>query len=77
MRSHNWFQTPRAVEQWSQSLKTAVRAMLTSRQPVLIGWGKVLTSLYNDAYQAIVGEKHPAVLGQPAAEVWRALQAAA
>ena len=71
MRSHNWSQTPLgAVDQWSQSLKTAVRIMLTSRQPMFVWWGKELINLYNDAYQAIVGGKHPKALGQPAAEVW-------
>ncbi|MBC6435625.1 PAS domain S-box protein [Nostoc sp. HG1] len=71
MRSHDWSQTPLgAVDQWSQSLKTAVRIMLTSRQPMFVWWGKELINLYNDAYQAIVGGKHPKALGRPAAEVW-------
>ena len=72
MRSHDWSQTPLgAVEQWSQSLKTAVRIMLTSRQPMFVWWGEELINLYNDAYQAIVGGKHPQALGQPASQVWR------
>ncbi|HEY9806616.1 MAG TPA: GAF domain-containing protein, partial [Candidatus Obscuribacterales bacterium] len=72
MRSRDWSQTPLGpVEQWSQSLKTAVRIMLTSRQPMFVWWGKELINLYNDAYKAIVGGKHPEVLGQPAAQVWR------
>jgi PAS domain S-box-containing protein len=72
MRSHDWTRTPLgAVEQWSQSLKTAVRIMLTSRQPMFVWWGKELINLYNDAYREIVGGKHPAALGQPAAAVWR------
>src|SRR4051812_9209367 len=44
--------------------------MLTSRQPIWIGWGEDLTYLYNDAYKAIVGGKHPEALGQPARVVW-------
>ncbi|HEY9747730.1 MAG TPA: ATP-binding protein [Allocoleopsis sp.] len=72
MRSRDWSQTPLGpVEQWSQSLKTAVRIMLTSRQPMFVWWGKELINLYNDAYRAIVGGKHPEVLGQPASQVWR------
>ena len=31
-------------ETWPQSLKTAVRIMLTSRQPIWIGWGEELSS---------------------------------
>lgn len=72
IRSFNWSATPLGpVEQWPQSLKTIVRIMLTSRQPIWIGWGPELIKLYNDPYKAIVGGKHPHALGQPVAVVWR------
>nr|WP_051470032.1 PAS domain S-box protein [Fischerella sp. PCC 9605] len=72
MRSLDWSQTPLgSVSQWPQSLKTCVRIMLTSRQPMFVWWGEELINLYNDAYKAIVGGKHPEVLGQPASYVWR------
>jgi PAS domain S-box-containing protein len=72
MRAFNWSQTPIGpVERWPQSLKTAVRIMLTSRQPIWLGWGEQLIKLYNDPYRAIVGGKHPVALGQPASVVWR------
>jgi hypothetical protein len=72
MRSRDWSQTPLgSVENWSQSLKTAVRIMLTSRQAMFVWWGEELINLYNDAYRAILGGKHPAALGQPASQVWR------
>ncbi len=58
-------------ESWPQSLKTAVRIMLTSRQPIWIGWGERLIYLYNDAYKSIIGGKHPWALGKPTEEVWR------
>jgi PAS domain S-box-containing protein len=45
--------------------------MLTSRQPIWIGWGKELTYLYNDPYKSIIGGKHPWALGLPTATVWR------
>jgi hypothetical protein len=48
---------------WPQSLKTAVRIMLTSRQPIWIGWGQQLLYLYNDPYKSIIGGKHPWALG--------------
>ncbi|MGC2774721.1 MAG: ATP-binding protein [Bradyrhizobium sp.] len=57
-------------EHWPQSLKTAVRIMLTSQQPIWIGWGKELIYLYNDAYKAIIGGKHPWALGRPTSVVW-------
>ncbi|MGE3915927.1 MAG: response regulator [Hyphomicrobiaceae bacterium] len=45
--------------------------MLTSRQPIWIGWGKELVYLYNDAYRSIIGGKHPWAIGRPTSEVWR------
>ena len=45
--------------------------MLTSRQPMWIGWGDELMYLYNDAYKSIIGGKHPEALGQPSPVVWR------
>ncbi|WP_165423064.1 ATP-binding protein [Ktedonosporobacter rubrisoli] len=72
IRAKDWSQTPLGpAESWPQSLKTVVRIMLTSRQPIWIGWGPELIKLYNDPYKAIVGGKHPQALGQPAAVVWR------
>src|SRR6476660_1465094 len=56
---------------WPQSLKTCIRIMLTSRQPIWIGWGKELIKFYNDPYKAIVGGKHPWALGKPASVVWK------
>jgi PAS domain S-box-containing protein len=71
IRTYDWTKTPLgAPEQWQQSLKTAVRIMITSRQPMWIGWGTELTYLYNDAYRSILGGKHPEMLGQPARVVW-------
>jgi len=72
IRKFDWANTPLgAPEQWDQSLKTCVRIMLTSSQPIWIGWGKQLIKLYNDPYKAIVGGKHPQALGQPASVVWK------
>ena len=71
IRDCDWASTPLGpAETWPQSLRTAVRIMLTSRQPIWIGWGRDLIYLYNDAYQSIIGGKHPWALGKPAREVW-------
>ena len=71
MRNHDWENTPLGPpESWPQSLKTSVRIMLTSRQPIWIGWGTDLIYLYNDAYKSIIGGKHPWALGKPTREVW-------
>ncbi|MBH8565996.1 response regulator [Nostoc sp. CENA67] len=72
MRERDWSKTSLGpTHQWPQSLKTAVRIMLTSRQAMFVWWGEELINLYNDAYKAIIGGKHPEALGQPAEYVWR------
>lgn len=72
IREYNWSDTPLGpVETWPQSLRTCIRIMLTSRQPIWIGWGKELIKFYNDPYKAIVGGKHPWALGKPASVVWK------
>ena len=72
MRGMDWAKTPLGpVEKWPQNLKTCVRIVLTSRQPMFVWWGDELINLYNDAYKAIVGGKHPGALGQPAHIVWK------
>ncbi|HYG39748.1 MAG TPA: ATP-binding protein [Cytophagales bacterium] len=72
IRDYNWSETPIGpIEIWPQSLKTCLRIMLTSRQPIWIGWGKELIKFYNDAYLSIVGGKHPWALGKPASIVWK------
>ncbi len=72
MRGVDWPATALGpVNQWPQSLKTAVRIMLTSRQPIWIGWGPELIYLYNDAYKSIIGGKHPHMLGKPTKVVWQ------
>jgi len=46
-----------------------VRIVLTSRFAMFVWWGRELVNLYNDAYRAFLGIKHPAALGKPAREV--------
>ncbi len=76
IRSHDWNNNPLGPPAaWPQSLKTAVRIMLTSRQPIWIGWGPELIYLYNDAYKSIIGGKHPNALGQPTKVVWKEIWA--
>src|ERR1041384_3745652 len=72
IRNYDWSKTPLGPpEQWPQSLKTCLRIMLTSSQPIWIGWGPDLIKLYNDPYKTIVGGKHPWALGKPASVVWK------
>ena len=75
IRNFDWTKTPLGPPaNWEQSLKTCVRIMLASSQPIWIGWSNQLIKLYNDPYKAIVGGKHPAALGQPASVVWKDIE---
>lgn len=78
LRSIDWSATPLGpVEHWPQSLKTCIRIILTSSQPMFVWWGDQLINLYNDPYRSILGGKHPAALGQPASVVWHEIWDAA
>ena len=71
IRAFDWRKTPLGPPaRWPQSLKTSVRIMLASRQPIWIGWGPELIYLYNDPYKAIIGGRHPRALGKPTTQVW-------
>lgn len=72
IRTYDWSKTSLGpIDKWPQSLRTCIRIMLLSRQPIWIGWGRDLVKFYNDPYKSIVGGKHPWALGTPAAIVWK------
>ena len=72
IRAYDWSKNSLGPpETWPKSLRTAVGIMLTSRQPIWIGWGRELIYFYNDPYKSIIGGKHPWALGRPTSEVWR------
>src|SRR5690348_18017832 len=71
MSAFNWSQSAIGpVSGWPQSLKTAVRIILTSRYPMFVWWGRELVNLYNDPYRALLGNKHPEALGKSARDGW-------
>jgi two-component sensor histidine kinase len=71
-RDYDWARTPLGSPQaWPQSLKTAVRLVLTSRHPMFIWWGEELIQFYNDAYGQTMGpERHPSALGDRGRDCW-------
>ncbi|WP_129641758.1 GAF domain-containing hybrid sensor histidine kinase/response regulator [Peristeroidobacter agariperforans] len=72
IRAFEWERTPLgSPEQWPQSLRTALRILLTTHHPACVFWGPKLVCFYNDAYRGSLGpERHPAMLGAPLREVW-------
>jgi PAS domain S-box-containing protein len=55
---------------WSETLLCAVNTVLDIQFPALLFWGSELAVLYNDAYQPLMAERHPRVLGQSVQDCW-------
>ncbi|WP_235580386.1 ATP-binding protein [Rhizobacter sp. Root404] len=71
MRRHDWAATPLGPpEHWPETLKVALRILLTSRFEMWLGWGPEVAFFYNDAYRPTLGHKHPAALARPTRELW-------
>ncbi|WP_317205713.1 ATP-binding protein, partial [Janthinobacterium sp.] len=71
LRGADWAATPLGpVEAWPACLRVAVGAALDARLATIVLWGEQLIQIYNDAYQPILGPRHPAALGQPTALCW-------
>ncbi|MGN6752639.1 MAG: ATP-binding protein [Intrasporangium sp.] len=73
---YDWAASPLGpMDEWPESLRTAVSLCLTSRFPLLVLWGPKFALIYNDAYLPILGgTKHPAALGTPMEDVWPELR---
>lgn len=58
------------LESWPNHLTTAVSILLRSRIPIVMLWGSDGIMLYNDAYSAFAGGRHPLSLGSKVRECW-------
>ncbi|HWE75276.1 MAG TPA: PAS domain S-box protein [Stellaceae bacterium] len=71
VRDFDWATTPLGPRtQWPRALWQAVEIILASGFPMAVRWGPDFINIYNDAYIAILGDKHPGALGKSAREVW-------
>ncbi|WP_162596135.1 PAS domain-containing protein [Methylobacterium sp. 17Sr1-1] len=71
MREHDWSATALGpTEGWPAALAVTVGIVLQAATPMVACWGPDLLILYNDAWAALVGDKHPSALGRPAREVF-------
>ncbi len=68
----DWAATPLGpVDDWPQSLRTAINILLSSRFAMWMAWGPDLTFFCNAAYRRdTLARKYPWALGRPASEVW-------
>jgi PAS domain S-box-containing protein len=70
-RTFDWSKTPLGTpDNWPQSLRTSVSILLNSQFPMFVWWGEELTTIYNDSYKVIAGDKHPNLLGHSGKEAW-------
>ncbi len=70
-RTLDWSATPLGpVAEWSATLRTAAGLALAAGFPTLLLWGPALVQLYNDGYDALMLDRHPAGLGQPTRACW-------
>ncbi|MBQ1049316.1 SpoIIE family protein phosphatase [Micromonospora sp. C51] len=71
LRDRDWSTSPLGPpDRWPVSLGNALSTMLASKAQIAMFWGEDLRAFYNDAYRPTIGDKHPAVLGEPAREHW-------
>ena len=71
MRAYDWSASPLGPPSaWPQSLKTAIRIVLTSRYAMWMLWGPELTFFCNDAYRPTLGVKQAWALGARSDRVW-------
>lgn len=70
--ARDWTATPLGpIEDWSPSLKTAIAILLRSPVPIVMLWGPDGVMLYNDAYSAFAGGRHPSLLGSVVCDGWQ------
>ena len=71
MRTYDWAGSPLGpAHLWPQSLKTAIRILLSSRYAMWMAWGPDLTFFCNDAYLPTLGVKAKWALGSSSRKVW-------
>lgn len=67
----DWARTPLGpVDGWPQSLKSTCSLILRSPVPIVLLWGPDGIMIYNDAYSAFAGGRHPAIFGSKVREGW-------
>ncbi|MEV8506089.1 SpoIIE family protein phosphatase [Actinoplanes sp. NPDC051475] len=69
--AHPWETTSLgSIEAWDPVVRATVEVVLSSPVPMALAYGDDHVLIYNDAYAEVIGVKHPAALGRPAADVF-------
>ncbi|HEX8526772.1 sensor histidine kinase [Allosphingosinicella sp.] len=70
IRAEDWSSTPLGpIHDWPQSLRSTLGIALRSTTASAVYWGPGHLFLYNDAWAALLVDRHPWALGRPAEEV--------
>ncbi|GHD03509.1 hypothetical protein GCM10007320_63680 [Pseudorhodoferax aquiterrae] len=70
LRRRPWHTTPLGpIEGWPLALRVIVEQIMCSRFAAALCWGPALTTIHNDAFVPILGNKPPG-FGQPFAVIW-------
>lgn len=75
--THDWHATALGPRQeWPHTLRTVFDLMFASRLPMALIWGTDAILLYNDAFAAVLGTRHPQALGRPIRSIGKSNQLA-
>jgi PAS domain S-box-containing protein len=58
------------IGDWAPEMKAVLAFVLRSPTPIVTLWGEKGVMIYNDAYRAFAGNRHPALLGSNVLEGW-------
>lgn len=74
VRRHDWSGSPLGpIDHWPSTLEMLVETVLRAGMPMALAWGPSGVLLYNDAWRPLLGDRHPATLGEPADGVLEAI----
>jgi PAS domain S-box-containing protein len=70
-RSVDWASTPLGpVEEWPSELRSMSNMIMGSPNPAAMYWGPEYVAIYNEAYIALAGKKHPRLMGMRYQDAW-------
>jgi len=71
LNAHPWECTSLGpIAGWPAEMLAVVDAVMSSAFPIWTSWGEDAIQIYNDGYNEIYGNKHPAAFGAPARQSW-------
>jgi len=58
------------IDEWSTELRRMANILMSDPRPAAMYWGKHRTMLYNESYVAVMGKKHPGMMGKQFSDAW-------